>query len=209
MAERAKAGNTPDTPVRGSTRAEHSTAQTAHPASSACAAGRCTGVESPLSYLDGEKPAFYKTSPVNMHPSRAAAPLPSHLAPPSCVRGKLGCVSFPSPSTKGGLATAGGPRAAPLLPGPCRPLCLRESRAHLPLPARRCVCGESAAARPPCAAVAPRSPSPRHQAPFSSWSVPAWPRVCCMDLSSEEMTQSSVGCWRFPLSAKHNSLKIN
>lgn len=153
----------------------------------ATAAGGCTRPPPPLrqplqeraarqasllsSISRGKNPAFYKTVPGHTQTGRAAAPPPAPppSAPLRCARGKLDR-NTPHPAPPGTQRAAQQRHGDPPPPGRAG---RRRGRTHLPLPARLCGCGGSAAAHPPCAAAAPRPPFSPQPGPAGFSEVPA------------------------------------
>lgn len=122
----------------------------------------------------GEKTLlFTKQSPAIRR--RAGLPLrrlpPPPSAPLRCARGKLDR-NTPHPAPPG-TQRAAQQRHGDTHPPPPGRAGRRRGRTHLPLPARLCGCGGSAAAHPPCAAAAPRPPFSPQPGPAGFSEVPA------------------------------------
>lgn len=122
----------------------------------------------------GKKPCFLQNSPrpyADGQGCRSAACPPPPSAPLRCARGKLDRNS-PHPAPPG-TQRAAQQRHGDTHPPPPGRAGRRRGRTHLPLPARLCGCGGSAAAHPPCAAAAPRPPFSPQPGPAGFSEVPA------------------------------------
>lgn len=189
----------------------------------ATAAGGCTRPPPPLrqplqeraarqasllsSISRGKKPCFLQNSPRPYADGQgcrsAACPPPLRAAP---VESWTVTPPTPLPPAPKGQLSNGTETHTPPPPGRAG---RRRGRTHLPLPARLCGCGGSAAAHPPCAAAAPRPPFSPQPGPAGFSEVPAETRRLLRGFGRFRRGHKAWrGGSRSPFSAKHNSLRI-